>query len=277
MSSKSFRVLSVVVAVSVLTLACVVSGAPTVPPVPTAGPQPTVELGPTAGAGAVASPLPVASQPVAGQTPQPGGGTGQLTVDIGSVRIENGYLKVAGRVRNGSQQVLSGATISLAFYDKANTPMTFADTLGGYSQKVEMTSGPVAPGEYGYFMFLRDMGGQTPTIDHQEGSAVGRWETNIGTLQTSGVKAGSLSADPISVTGTAKNAGSVDCRSPDVIIVGLAKDGTVYVVEGTPLEDSAGNLLAVLKAGDSVNFSAFLSNGNAKVAQVVAASHCSPN
>jgi hypothetical protein len=266
MSSKSFRSQFAVLAASVLVLACSLSGAPQTPaPLPTSvPPAPQATLPPAA----------PATLPAAGLTPPAAVQEGQLTVESGPARIENGFLKVAGRVQNNGQQILTGATVSFVFYDKSNAPITLTDLLGSTNTRVQLTSGPVAPGEYGYYMLVHNLKGRPLPVDHQAVSAVGRWAASGPTVELAGVSVGSLSADPIAVTGTAKNTGTLDCASPDVVVIGFAQDGSVYEVDGSPLNDSAGNILSVLKPGDSAPFKAYVGNTDGKVTKVIEASHC---
>jgi hypothetical protein len=187
---------------------------------------------------------------------------GGLTLVPGAVVYDaDGFVRISGEIRNNTGQTVCSPQVDVFLKDAAGKAITITsvltETKKGLGKEptdgVSSTRQWVPAGEVAVFTYLRDLnklGGAKPAKHVLEVSA----RACKGPLPKIAVEGFKDKVDSIGsheVTGTLRNAGSVPCRSPKVVLGYYGADGVL--IETNYIEPDA-YFQKQLGPGKSVNF-----------------------
>lgn len=196
-----------------------------------------------------------------------GGGAGAQEIDPAQLQIvegralttESGFVRIAGEIRNNSQQWLLKPRIAVELRDKDGRPIqsdsvatAVSEERGWGAQEFVYTERTyIPPGEVGVFEFFRDsakLGGRY--AGHKLTLASSRVATNPPRMTLEGF-ATENQEDYKLARGRLKNSGQVGCYSPKVVLALYGADGRLQREEH---DNPDASFQKTLGAGQSVAF-----------------------
>ncbi len=168
----------------------------------------------------------------------------QVIVTLGNwyVDKETNFLQIFGAVTNNTSRPITGQ-VAFRYYDGSGQAIS-ADVLGQTGDDSVPFSGPIAPGQKGYFNRPRDLA----KLSAKE---ISRVEAKLWYAKPHDhAPLGHFPAPPqvqlthdampeILINGVVKNSGDVDCSSPVVWIALLSKGRVLYTAEAVTERDDS--------------------------------------
>ena len=253
-------ILTVCVALLFANLACGLA-------IPTTATLPVGETTAVPPAGVTAAPPAGATVPAEGKT--------QLPITPGVAHVtDTGFLKISGSVENRTGAWIGLIIINVKLYDKDNNLLMATSTTGETDQVATVDNGILAPGETGYFMYLRDITHIQGTFDHFELSASANEVPERVQAKASDVNIGPLSETFVEVSGNFSNVSQTTCFKPAVVAIGYTADGKIYEVESSYPEDQAGAYLSQMEPGQKAPFKFSIENENQHLVKIDVVAGC---
>ena len=208
-----------------------------------------------------AAPAPNGDDPAKADDPAGQGaeaGKLRLIEGKGWLDSEQGFLKIAGEVKNESGQWITSVKVTIRLYDASgkeiNTSSITTEVAKDLHQepieRVYSERTFVPPGETAVFYFTRDVKSIKGTYASHKLSVSARLAEDPPTMALTGFKAEKDSDGYFRVTGKIENTGRVGCRSPRAVLGLYGADGKIL---GALTEGPDSMFQKVLAPGQSVD------------------------
>jgi hypothetical protein len=199
------------------------------------------------------------SEELADTAVPPDSGERLLTLSEGSGRVEDGFVKIAGEVKNGAAHWARGIRVDVTLYDAQGKELA-RDFIYTAVERL-------APGASSPFEYIRDVSKlDGEYASHQlDVSAIA--DEPGATPRLTDVQAPLNDAGYYEATGVFANPGTLTCHNPWVVAAGYSKDGKVYEVTTSPLSQGD-EFIDDLAAGQSAPFKLLVDSFGGTIVEV---------
>jgi hypothetical protein len=186
----------------------------------------------------------------------------QLEIIEGHAELsDSGFVKISGEVRNKTGGWIRNPRVFVELLDESGKPMSVSSTpMDGQKEPGEARplDGVVAsrtfvpPGESTVFQYIRDARKiQGRYAGKHRLSATARFTTRALSVTIEGLTTSKGPGDSLTASGTIKNSGPQECRSPTVVIGIYRADGKLYT---TRAQSPLSYFQKMLPPGQAVDF-----------------------
>ncbi len=176
-----------------------------------------------------------------------------ITAEHGGLDAETGFLRIAGEIRNGSEDWIRAVHVDVYLFDPYGRSIAVRSDVTAARKNLGLPAVDgvaaeryfVPPGDVTPFEYVRDakkLGGATYGSYQLVVRARGTVPPPVAAIEN--FRYDRIRGPFYSVAGRIRNTGNLPCRSPQVVVAVYDKDSTVWHVVSLTPEETADRLLA---------------------------------